>query len=141
MKRNKVVIMVMVVAALATALISYALVSDGSGERPQSPSAVSADKSSVDLGITYLTITPAMAAQYDLGVDSGVLVTKVTRGSLADRAGIRSGDVILSFNGTPLGQKSPLLGMMRGCRTGNTIVVQVWRDHQSTGIEFVHAEK
>jgi len=39
-----------------------------------------------DLGITYLPLSPRLSAYYDLGVDSGALLTEVTPNSPADKA-------------------------------------------------------
>src|SRR3972149_11519096 len=73
------------------------------------------DNSSPGLGITYLNVTPAVSAYYRLGVQYGALVTEVVPGSPACLAGVETGDVILSFNGTRLGEDVSLLGMMMAC--------------------------
>lgn len=57
------------------------------------------NSAATDLGFTYLPVTPQVSAYYDLGVDSGALVTEATSNSPADKARVKVGDVILSFNG------------------------------------------
>jgi serine protease Do len=55
------------------------------------------------IGIALGVLTPAMAKQ--LGIDPqtrGVLVNEVVAGSPADKAGLKSGDVITEFNDTPV---------------------------------------
>jgi len=47
-----------------------------------------------DFGLTLRNLTPDMAQQYNLKVNSGVLVTDVERGSVAAEKGIQPGDVI-----------------------------------------------
>src|SRR4051812_21781030 len=55
------------------------------------------------IGIALEALAPAMAKQ--LGIDpqtKGVLVNDVVPGSPADKAGLKSGDVITEFNGAPI---------------------------------------
>ncbi len=55
---------------------------------------------SADLGFTVQTLTPDLADRLGLGADAhGVVVTGVEPGSLADRAGIRTKDVIVNVGG------------------------------------------
>ncbi|SRR5579884_3256449 len=48
------------------------------------------------LGLTVGKLTPEIANK--LGIEEGVIITKVESGSLADESGFRSGDVILEIN-------------------------------------------
>ena len=93
-----------------------------------------------NLGFTYLLVTPGVSAYYDLGVDSGALVTEVTPRSPADRAGVEVGDVILSFNGDRFEVK-PLLGMMMACYADHTITMEVWRGQNTDIIELNHMSR
>jgi serine protease Do len=55
------------------------------------------------IGIALAPLTPAMAKQ--LGIDpqtKGVLVNEVVSGSPADKAGLKSGDVLTEFNSNPI---------------------------------------
>ena len=97
--------------------------------------------STVGLGITYLPLTPGSSGYYDLGVDSGVLVTEVTSGSPAGKAGVKVGDVIVSFNGVALEEGVPLLGMMRACHAENRMVLEVWRGKSMRTIELASSER
>jgi hypothetical protein len=80
------------------------------------------------LGISYLPLSPGSCACYDLEVDSGVLVTEVVSGSPMDRASIKPGDVILSYNGTRLDSGVPLLCLMRECSAREEIVLEICRE-------------
>ncbi len=51
------------------------------------------------LGVAIQQITPELAAQFGLKDMDGVLVSEVTADSPAQKAGIKSGDVIRQFNG------------------------------------------
>jgi S1-C subfamily serine protease len=94
----------------------------------------------VNLGITYLPVTPGLSEYYGLEVDSGALVTEVVAGSPADQAGVRAGDVILSFNGARP-ERVSLLGMMMACPTGNTVTLEVWRENSIRVMELIHIER
>jgi len=79
----------------------------------------------VNLGITYLPVTPMLSAYYDLEVDSGVLVTEVVPGSPMELASVQTGDVIISCNGCKLDEGVSLLGMMRTFQPDDKIVLEV----------------
>jgi len=98
------------------------------------------DEASPGLGITYLTITPAVSVYYRLGVQYGALVTEVIPGSPADLAGVAAGDVILSFNGTKLDEEVPLLGMMMSCPAGDMVRLEVYRVNDIVTVELFHLE-
>ncbi|OGO30783.1 MAG: hypothetical protein A2Z29_03780 [Chloroflexi bacterium RBG_16_56_11] len=99
------------------------------------------DQASPGLGITYLNVTPAVSAYYRLGVQYGALVTEVVPGSPACLAGVETGDVILSFNGTRLGEDVSLLGMMMACPEGDMVQVEVWRVDYAMPLELLHVSE
>jgi len=54
------------------------------------------------LGVVIQDVDLNLARSFGLDKPQGALVTRVQRGGPADRAGIRSGDVILEFDGKPI---------------------------------------
>ncbi len=140
MSRSRVVIAGVIATALVVVLLRVFLSTGQSEERPLSkPEQETA--TSMNLGVTYLPMTPGVSTYYDLGVDSGALVTEVVSGSPAARAGVQVGDVILSFNGARLEEEAPLLGMMMACPAGNRITLEVWREKSRRIIELIHTGK
>ena len=93
------------------------------------------------MGITYLPVTRGLSAYYELGVDYGALVTEVMANSPASSAGVKVGDVILSFNEVRLNQGMSLLGLMRACPNGSRIALEVWDGNGVRAVEFVHIER
>jgi serine protease Do len=58
------------------------------------------------LGASVMELQPQLAEYF--GVKDGVLVTAVSEGSAADRAGLKAGDVITTVDGEPIGDSSAL---------------------------------
>ncbi|MFH1002825.1 MAG: PDZ domain-containing protein [Chloroflexota bacterium] len=130
-------LVVAVSAAMVVITVSAVALFRGHGadNPPETPPAVS---TTLNLGVTYLPVTPRLAAYYHLGVDFGAMVTEVVPFSPADQAGIQVSDVILSFNGTGLEEGSSLLGMMMACPAGSRVTLEVWQGKSQRTIELVH---
>jgi serine protease Do len=60
------------------------------------------------LGVYIQPIEPDMAEMLGIGDTKGALVSKVEPGSPADQAGIKSGDVIVEFDGKPIDKMEEL---------------------------------
>lgn len=60
--------------------------------------------------------------------DAGAYVQSVTSGGAADKAGIRSGDIIVAVDGMPVASFDELRGLASGYAPGDKVVVQVNRD-------------
>jgi serine protease Do len=56
------------------------------------------------LGVVIQGLTPELAESFELGSEDGALVSKVLPDSPAEGAGIERGDVIVTFNGTSVGE-------------------------------------
>jgi serine protease DegQ len=54
------------------------------------------------LGIAYQDVTPDLAELLGMPQAAGVVITRVEEGSVADTAGLVSGDVIIAINGRPI---------------------------------------
>ena len=138
--KSKVAIIGVIATVLVAIVLSFFLLPWQSEDEPslEPPQETSA---ATDLGFTYLQVTPRVSAYYDLGVDSGALVTEVIPKSPADRAGVEVGDVILSFNGDRLEEEAPLLGMIMACPADHGIALEVWRGENVSTVELIHIER
>ncbi|MDW7982451.1 MAG: trypsin-like peptidase domain-containing protein [Thermomicrobium sp.] len=80
------------------------------------------------LGITSVTVTPALAAAYGLPVSSGVLVVDVAPASPAERAGIEPGDIVVGFDDQPITNANELQAALGARQPGDRVTVTVNRD-------------
>ena len=79
------------------------------------------------LGIVGLSITEEISRYYDLPVDRGVLITKVTDGSPAQHAGIIMSDIILKMGDVEVGSIEDLLGEIHKRKVGEKVRITVFR--------------
>lgn len=80
------------------------------------------------LGVSVQTITPEIAASLGLKDVSGALVTDVVSGSPADLAGIKRGDVIVSFNGKEIKKMLDLPRLVAETPAGKRVEIKIIRD-------------
>ncbi|HET7651126.1 MAG TPA: Do family serine endopeptidase [Gammaproteobacteria bacterium] len=80
------------------------------------------------LGVNVTDVTPDMAAGLHLSHPEGALVRGVVASSPAARAGLRSGDVILSYDGTDVVSSEALPPLVGSTVAGRQVTVVVMRD-------------
>ncbi len=80
------------------------------------------------LGVTIQGVTSDLAESLGLKQVSGAIVSGVTPGSAADRAGMKQGDVIKSFNGQPVEDTNALRNRVAESTPGSNATVVVIRD-------------
>lgn len=76
------------------------IVQEAPRERAKKNQAASASVSTAHplSGVVFDDVTPPLARQMDLPVNSGVVVTDLEEGSLAESSGLQPGDVVLELN-------------------------------------------
>lgn len=80
------------------------------------------------LGTTVQKITPEIADSLGVKQQRGALVADVVRGSPADRAGIKTGDIITEFNSKEVKDSTELPGLVARVAPGTGTSVKVLRD-------------
>jgi serine protease Do len=80
------------------------------------------------LGVTVQGVTSDMAASLGLKQVGGAIVSSVAPNSAADRAGIKQGDVIESFNGQPVHDTNSLRNHVAETAPGSTVELAIVRN-------------
>ena len=79
------------------------------------------------LGVRIQTVSDEIAQGLGLKRASGALVASLSKDSPAERGGIAVGDVILAFDGLPIGQMRRLPRVVAQTPVGKPVDVVVWR--------------
>ena len=92
------------------------LMESGSVERPA-------------LGITGIEVTESKATQYGLPV--GIYIESVLTGGSADLAGIKTGDILVQFDGTTIITMTQLKELIANKHLGDLVEVRVIRGEET----------
>ncbi len=75
-----------------------------------------------------------MAESYNSAKPEGSLITNVQPNSPAQKAGLKAGDIILKFNGTPISRTSELFNYLNRTMPNQTVQLEVLRDDKKRNI-------
>jgi serine protease Do len=79
------------------------------------------------LGVGIQEVSASLARSFGLERPQGALVSTLESGGPAEKAGIKPGDVILSFNGKPIEVANELPPLVAQTKPGTKAEVEVWR--------------
>ncbi|HQL64396.1 MAG TPA: PDZ domain-containing protein, partial [bacterium] len=71
----------------------------------------------------------------------GAIVSDVMSNSPAEQAGLKPGDIILEFNGTPISDVRDLQNKVADAKIGETVNLGVWREKKKINIPIKIAER
>ena len=80
------------------------------------------------IGVEAQEITPELAESFKLPATEGALIAGVMRGSPADRAGIRPGDVLVAVAGKPVKDPQAMLDLIAGLPPGTATQFRLRRE-------------
>jgi serine protease Do len=80
------------------------------------------------LGVAIQEVNQTLADSFHLPRPAGALVSSVEADGPADKAGLKSGDVILKVNGREIVAASDLPAMIGATAPGDKVDIDVWRD-------------
>ncbi len=87
------------------------------------------------LGVRIQDVTPDIAEGLGLPKNShGALVSSVTEKGPSEAAGIKSGDVIMTFDGAPVSAMKRLPRMVAEAEVGRKVELGIWRKGENTKI-------
>jgi len=88
------------------------------------------------LGVVVQAVTAEIAQSMGLKEARGVIVNSVQRGSAADRAGLKQGDVIVAFNGTEVGDPNELRNLVAATQPGSEVTLALNRDGRQEEVKL-----
>jgi len=93
------------------------------------------------LGVTIQDIDENTAKALGLKDTKGALVTSVLEGEPAQKAGVKTGDVITGVAGQPVDDSNMLLRRVAAVKPGDTAKLDVWRKGQALTITLALGER
>jgi serine protease Do len=85
------------------------------------------------LGVTLQSLSPQLADYF--GTKEGVLITSVTDNSAAAKAGLKAGDVITAFNGSPVDEPQDVRRRVQDMDDGAEFTIEVMRDRKPVTVK------
>ena len=80
------------------------------------------------LGVTLQDLSAPLASSFGRASPSGALVANVVPGSAAEKAGLKSGDVITAVDGVPVQVAGDVSGRVGLAKPGERLNLALWRD-------------
>jgi serine protease Do/serine protease DegQ len=93
------------------------------------------------LGVNIYNVTPEIAKEFGLAESTGALVAGVAPGSSAERAGIKTGDIITSINAIVMKSASELRNSIGMLRVGDKVEIGLLRDGKPLKVTALIAER
>ncbi len=81
------------------------------------------------LGVIMQNLTPELSQAFGLDMHQGVVISQVIKGSAAEEAGLRAGDVVMSINDQPIKSASAMRNVVGMLRVGEQMSITVIRDN------------
>lgn len=95
------------------------------------------------LGIYYQTITDDLVSQHKLPVAEGAFILPSTnegaviKGSAADKAGLKIGDIIIAVDGEPVTRKNSLAKIIRSRKPNQRIILEIARGSNHLNLPLI----
>lgn len=89
------------------------------------------------LGIASISIGRVLAAVYNLGVEAGVLVADVEKGSPGEEAGLKTGDIIVAVAGDQIKSFTEFLSAVAKKDIGDTVQIEIRRNKKPSIVSLM----
>jgi len=87
------------------------------------------------LGVRIQAVTDEIAESLALDKAHGALIASVSENGPAQTAGIQAGDVVVSFDGKPVGDMRRLPRLVAETPVDKTVPITIWRKHGETTLQ------
>jgi serine protease Do len=93
------------------------------------------------IGISMQAVTPELKkALGNNAPDAGALVGEVEKGSPADKAGVKAGDVVVRVDDHPMKDSREVQQAVLGHNVGDKVRLKLWRNGKEIGIDVLTVE-
>ena len=82
------------------------------------------------IGVEAHEITPELADSFKLPSGAGALIARVLRGSPAEKAGVKPGDILMGVQGTPVKDPGAMLNLVAALPPGKPAKLQIRRQQK-----------
>jgi serine protease Do len=93
------------------------------------------------LGVNIQDVTEALAKSFGRPDTNGALVSQVVPGGPAEKAGVKTGDIVLAFNDTPITGAAQLKNIVGETKAGSPAKLSIWRDKKIITVNTTVAER
>ena len=95
-----------------------------------------AESKSLNLGMTLVKNTPALAREYELKTAKGLVIDNVERDGAAAENGLKPGDVILAVNRSEIDSVEQFKRILAGRRGGSMVLLLINRNGDEVPVRF-----
>ena len=81
------------------------------------------------MGLTVERVDSSIAQNYGLKETRGIIISSVTPGGAADKAGLKQGDIILQLNGKDVSDTNVFRNEVAASAPGTEVTLTVWRNN------------
>jgi Do/DeqQ family serine protease len=92
------------------------------------------------LGVVVQAVTEEIAQSLGLKEVRGVIVGSVQKGSAAEKAGLKQGDVIVAFNGANVNEANELRNLVAATQPGTDVTLKILRDGREQDVKVTVGE-
>lgn len=89
------------------------------------------------IGVAIQPVTKDLADSFGLAAERGALVSDVTSESPAEKGGMKSGDIIITFDGKAIKEMNDLPRLVAATAAGKTVAVKVIRNGKEEALTLV----
>lgn len=89
------------------------------------------------IGVSIQPVTKDLADSFGLAAEKGALVSEIFPDSPAEKGGVKSGDIIIAFDGKEIKEMNDLPRLVAATATGKSIAVKVVRDGKEESLTLV----
>ena len=93
------------------------------------------------LGLSLADLTPGIAKQFGIALDSGALVTEVASGGPAEKAGIKQRDVIIALGSSKIKDSGDLIAALRDYKPGDSMTLTLNRNGEQRNVDLTLGDR